>query len=433
MRSSFYEHLSNRSLIIEPPNYCPPSRLSRAADAMATKDALLAGGHADYTDDAAGAFDDAPRAGGAEAQPLGPPGLLVCGLPAADAAWLAVFCGTGVGLGMAFEFLDLHSVDHTPAADQTFFLCFLGYWAQTLVGAAFAFWPRPGHHSSPWRGAWTPPVLSALAASAALDGAAQALDYVGQVQGGYLLFTVFHASVTVFSCGLAVLLLRAKITGPQWAGVALIVAGVLVTTLPSPIEVTGNFYVGLGASLLGSLCLAASYPLSELVFARGAAEPAGRLTEEMACVAGSLLNTGAFTLWTLVYTVPRWHAAVSAFTLPGHGAAKACGFGVYALTVGLHSLAFWKSIYRLGTVPTAVAKGAQQAGVFACSHLFFCHLDESECIDYNYGNSLWNRLQKSVAFALCCFGVAVYSLNKRGHLPSPPPQQNLSPLISYDP
>ena len=46
---------------------------------------------------------------------------------------------SGVGLGMAFEFLDLHSVDHTPAADQTFFLCFLGYWAQTIVGAAYGF------------------------------------------------------------------------------------------------------------------------------------------------------------------------------------------------------------------------------------------------------------------------------------------------------
>jgi drug/metabolite transporter (DMT)-like permease len=322
-------------------------------------------------------------------------------------------------------------VDHTPAADQTFFLCFLGYWAQTLVGAAFAFWPprRPGNHLNPLRGAWTPPVLSALAASAALDGAAQALDYVGQVQGGYMLFTIFHASVTVFSCCIAVLLLKTQVTGPQWVGVALIVAGVFVTALPSPIEVTGNFSVGLGASLLGSLCLAASYPFSELVFVRGSREPAGRLTEEMACVAGSLLNTCAFTLWTMAYTLPRWHATVGVYTLPGHGAVKTAGFVFYALMVGLHSLSFWKSIYRLGTVPTAVAKGAQQAGVFACSHLFFCHVDESECIDYNYGNSLWNRLQKSVAFALCCLGVAVYSLNKRGHLPFPLSQHNLPPLI----
>ena len=385
---------------------------------MASKEALLAESNDasldDYPDDfevnAADQSHD-ERCINEIKVPQSGPALRVCGLLAADAIWLVIFCGTGVGLGMAFEFLDLNSVDHTPAADQTFFLCFLGYWAQTLVGAAYAFWPQPGG-PNPLRGAWTRPVVSALAASAALDGIAQALDYVGQVQGGYMLFTIFHASVTVFSCGIAVLLLKTKITAPQWAGVALIVAGVFVTTIPNPIEVTGNFFVGFSASLLGSLCLAASYPFSEMVFARGAAEPAGRITEEMACVVGSFLNTGAFTLWTLCYTVPRWHETVGAYTRPGHGAEKILGFVFYALMVGLHSLSFWKSIHRLGTVPTAVAKGAQQAGIFVCSHLFFCHVDESECIDYNYGNSLWNRMQKSVAFVLCCLGVVVYSLNK---------------------
>jgi len=58
-----------------------------------------------------------------------------------------------------------------------------------------------------------------------------------QVNGGYLLFTIFHASVTVFSCALAVVLLKAQITWLQWAGVGLIVVGIFTTTIPSPLEV----------------------------------------------------------------------------------------------------------------------------------------------------------------------------------------------------
>ena len=81
-----------------------------------------------------------------------------------------------------------------------------------------------------------------------------------------MLFTIFHSSVTVFSCLIAVALLKTKITWPQWAGVLLIVAGVFVTTIPNPIKATGNFFLGFLCSLIGSLCLAASYPISEMVF-----------------------------------------------------------------------------------------------------------------------------------------------------------------------
>ena len=71
----------------------------------------------------------------------------------------------------------------------------------------------------------------------------------------------------------------------------------------------------------------------------------------------------------------------------------AFGFALYGAMVGLHSLSFWKSIHKLGTVPTAVAKGAQQAGIFVFSHLVYCRIDRNECLTYNYGNSLWNKVR----------------------------------------
>ena len=68
---------------------------------------------------------------------------------------------------------------------------------------------------------------------------------------------------------------------------------------------------------------------------------------------------------------------------------------------------------RAGTVPTAVAKGAQQAGVFVFSHVIYCHLDQEECIDYNYGDSTWNKMQKSVAAVACVLGCMIYALDKK--------------------
>jgi len=78
---------------------------------------------------------------------------------------------------VSYEFLDLHSKDHRPAADLTFFLCVIGYWSQSLVGAAYA-----ATIDNPFRGAWTKEVVRMLLISALFDGAAQALDYVGQVR-----------------------------------------------------------------------------------------------------------------------------------------------------------------------------------------------------------------------------------------------------------
>ena len=37
----------------------------------------------------------------------------------------------------------------------------------------------------------------------------------------------------------------------------------------------------------------------------GEEEDLGPVSEEMACVMGSVVNTTLFTLWTLIYTVPR--------------------------------------------------------------------------------------------------------------------------------
>jgi len=128
-------------------------------------------------------------------------------------------------------------------------------------------------------------VLRALFLSALFDGAAQALDYVGQVNGGYLLFTIFHSSVTIFSCAIAVAMLGAHVSHKQWAGILLIVAGILVTAVPSPIVVTGNFSVGLVCSIAGSLCLAASYPLSELVFQLGEKQQQQQQQQQVAMTA----------------------------------------------------------------------------------------------------------------------------------------------------
>ena len=102
-------------------------------------------------------------------------------------------------------------------------------------------------------------------------------------------------------------------------------------------------------------------------------------------------------------------------------------YALHAVLVGVHTLAFFKSVHRLGAVPTAFAKGATQAGSFAFAHLLFCQVDYHECIWWNgdvKGSDLggwqlaWSHWQKSIAFVFCCAGVMCYLLGRSEEPPA---------------
>ena len=63
----------------------------------------------------------------------------------------------------------------------------------------------------------------------------------------------------------------------------------------------------------------------------------------------------------LLPTAPRWKEKVTDFAKPGEEGYMILGYALYGVMVASHSLSFWMSVHKLGTVPTAVAKGAQQA------------------------------------------------------------------------
>jgi drug/metabolite transporter (DMT)-like permease len=320
-------------------------------------------------------------------------------------AWLVVFVGSGIAIGISFEILQLHA---GPARYETFFLSVLGYWAQVLASGSYLL------YTGTWRrGLWNRRSMTALAVSSCFDGAAQALNYVAQIEGGYMLFTIFQSSVTLFACAISQLLpWTPRLKRLQWLGVCAIVLGLLLTSIPNPIVARHSFSIGLMCSMLGSFCLASSYPVCELVFRLTPSPP----SEEMACFCGSMLNAVAFTIWTLIYTVPRWNSSVIAPIYESRDPSikwAIVGYSLFAVQVGIHALSFWKSVYIMGTVPTAVSRGVQQAGVFVFAHLLFCSADPTECLWNNGRNhTLWSAWQKTSALLCCCLGVLLYSLGK---------------------
>ena len=207
--------------------------------------------------------------------------------------WLTTFIVSGIALGLLFEALQLHS---GPAAFQTFLLPFFGYVAQGIVGLLWVAM------RGTWRqGAWTRRMVLYMVLSSLGNGAAQALDYVALTQAGITLYTILHSSVTLFACLIAFAVLRTPINCVQWASVLAVVCGLVLTAFPQPIAAHGDFLVGLLSAAAGSLCLAASYPLAELVFRSSKTHTP---SAEFCAFAGSLVNVAGFGIWQLV-TTPR--------------------------------------------------------------------------------------------------------------------------------
>ena len=169
------------------------------------------------------------------------------------------YVGSGILCGQLFEFLRIHA---GTARYDTFFLALLGYSAQFVVGFVWLL------STGSWRRRdteWTRRMVAALLASALFDGSAQGLNYVAQVQGGLMLFTIFNSSVTLFACVFAVAFFGARLHTLQWVGVCSIVVGLLLTSIPNPLVAEHSFFWGLTCSMAGSLCASLSYPISEQV------------------------------------------------------------------------------------------------------------------------------------------------------------------------
>ena len=107
-------------------------------------------------------------------------------------AWLTSFCVTGVAAGLSYVLLKEHA---GPAEGATFFLVFLGYWAQFIAGGVWLLLQRS------WRqGVWTRSMVGALVLSSLLACASESFSYLAKIQGGLQLFTVLHSSVTLLAC-----------------------------------------------------------------------------------------------------------------------------------------------------------------------------------------------------------------------------------------
>ncbi|CAK0854404.1 unnamed protein product [Prorocentrum cordatum] len=320
--------------------------------------------------------------------------------------WLAIWITSGIFRSVLWELLLLHA---GPARGKTNFVSFLGYWGCSWAALLFGVRKLNQPPFQFWRWSWS--AIAGMLYLIVNDMVGSSIDYFAHINAGPLLFHIFHSSVVLFVAIFAVSILRASVTVSQWFGIVLVSGSILVTAVPAPLEAPGSFAIGLMAASVSNVFHALQYPVSQRILSSdGIAKPC----VEALALFESLLGTIVFTVWTLIYTVPRWHEVVYQPIMESPQPSISWAWFAYLsyiIVEGMHSLSFYFSIQQFGAVPVAVAKGLMISGGLIVVHVLFCGADRTQCITYSHGSATtWSEIQKPVAMVLSVSGVLIYNL-----------------------
>lgn len=203
------------------------------------------------------------------------------------------------------------------------------------------------------------------------DIGAQTMNYTGAAMTGPTIFAIIYASVTVWAALYSQILLRRRMNAHQWAAVVVVFGGLALTATNS-LELGSSVKRGLILVIAGSSMHGLFYVMSEAVMIKGEE----RLTVPQNCAVHGLTAFATFSVWQIIYTLPRWEAKLQT---PMQEAGTSIWKAVFLLFVfGLvsfiHSITFYHTLRHLpgGSTSAGVFKGLQAVLVFMITHVIYC-------------------------------------------------------------
>ena len=229
------------------------------------------------------------------------------------------------------------------------------------------------------------------------DIAAQVLNYTGAGLAGATIFAIVYSSVTVWTAVWNRIFLHRLLTTRQWTAIALVFLGLCVTawnsTKTSKDDTTSSTATttpvawGTLLTLLGSCMHGGFYVMSDALMMEGRMSSSGECRHflyprEMTALQSAVACCG-LGLWQLWYTLPRWHALISA-PLEAAGTTPWTAIrllATFAAANMVHASSFYFTIanYPGKSTSAGVFKGLQAVLVFVVAHWVFCDSTPEMC------------------------------------------------------
>ncbi|KAL8273513.1 hypothetical protein Esti_002579 [Eimeria stiedai] len=237
-----------------------------------------------------------------------------------------------------------------------------------------------------------------------IDLAHQLLEKAGLVLCGSGVYILLSSTSIVWTAALSALILGRQLSLLQVFSLCLIVVGVSIKASNFTVNFSSEESLGMLLSLIAAILQGLTCVLNER-FMEDREEPVTGLN--LVFMMG-VISSLSLLLWTCVWTLPQQLDALVLSRVRAQGGdlkTISLLLSLLLLCGALHSATMWYIILRLGAVTSGALKGCKAAAVIALSHILFCSVQETQCVD----------LRKGVAAVVCIGGVVLHSI-----LPDPP-------------
>ncbi|KAL8424881.1 hypothetical protein Efla_003000 [Eimeria flavescens] len=238
-----------------------------------------------------------------------------------------------------------------------------------------------------------------------IDLAHQLLEKAGLVLCGSGVYILLSSTSIVWTAALSALILGRQFSPLQVFSLCLIVVGVSIKASNVTLNFSSEESLGMLLSLAAAVLQGLTFVLNER-FLDDRKEPISGLN--LVFMMGSISSL-LLLIWTCVWTLPQLDSLLLSRVRAQGGDLRTIALLLSLLLLCglLHSATMWYIILRLGAVTSGALKGCKAAAVIALSHILFCSVQETQCVD----------MRKGLAAVLCIGGVVLHSI-----LPAPPPQ-----------
>ncbi|PFH31914.1 transporter/permease protein [Besnoitia besnoiti] len=231
---------------------------------------------------------------------------------------------------------------------------------------------------------------------AGIDLLHQAAEKAGLVLCGSGVYVLISSSSIVWTALISACILRRRFSPFQWFSLLLICGGISMKASDLTFEMHNEESVGVVVTLLSAILQGLTFVVNEKFMTSSNNPVSGpSLVFMMGVICSSLLMA-----WTCLWTLPNFQVLIVDRVRERGGSPvriAAIMFGLFC-SGAVHSSTLWYIVKRLGAVTSGVLKGVKTASVFLLGHVFFCHLQASQCL----------TPVKTASAAVCVGGVILY-------------------------
>eukprot|EP00920_Eleutheroschizon_duboscqi_P005235 GHVT01012050.1.p1 GENE.GHVT01012050.1~~GHVT01012050.1.p1 ORF type:complete len:279 (+),score=-4.19 GHVT01012050.1:202-1038(+) len=220
---------------------------------------------------------------------------------------------------------------------------------------------------------------------------------VGLVFAGSAVYMMGTSTSVIWSALISCVVFNRHLSWSKFASIWLVVFGLGMRAFRIRLEWHDHEFLGIILIAVAAVLHGGSYVYNEK-FMNGSDAIEG---PNLVCMTG-IISSVLLTIWTMVWTVPQYESLFLEPIARQGGSLTIVVLCWAALLVCaiIRSATLWFLLKNAGAVTTGMLKGIRAAIVFVCSHFFFCHLQESQCLSP----------LKATSAIVCVAGVLLYSV-----------------------